>query len=156
MKRSRGYYWTIFNESPEVAYWNGDMWAVCGININACDIHDEDMHKIYEARLPFPEEKTEQEPSPDRGLPVKVMLRKITTGVQKGDIIAVFPESLTLTEEVLTYMHLGQHGYASKELIEEDTKEARKSEDKYGDLLEELKRIGYSELLIVKDLEWSV
>ena len=68
----------------------------------------------------------------------KVIFRKF----KNGDIIALFPEEpFSYTSDLcMSYMHIGQHGAASLEIIFE-TKLAKPEE--YKDLKEELESLGY-------------
>ena len=69
----------------------------------------------------------------------KVIFRKF----KDGEVIAIFPDELydwINKDLVWSYMHIGQHGAASKSLAEE--KEAALPEE-YVDLQEELESIGY-------------
>lgn len=77
----------------------------------------------------------------------KVIFRKFK---DEGDIIALFPQELGDNDyysTCLSYQHLGQHGSASIALMC-DTVPA--IEEEYRNLLDELKSIGYDDLLIAK------
>ena len=67
----------------------------------------------------------------------KVVFRKF----KDGQVIALFPE-LPWDEmgNIVSYMHIGQHGAASRAIVL-DTKLAKPKE--YAGLLEELRSIGY-------------
>ena len=69
-----------------------------------------------------------------------VIFRKFTGG---ADIIAMFPElpGTNCFGTCLSYQHVGQHGAASVDLSH--CTESAKPEE-YGDLLEELRRLGYT------------
>lgn len=74
----------------------------------------------------------------------KVIFRKW----QDGQIIALFPEILADSRmNMLSYMHMGQHGAAAYDLLLNCTKLA--TENEYSDLLSELESTGY-DLQIVK------
>jgi len=69
----------------------------------------------------------------------KVIFRKFSD----GEVIAIFPNELydwINKDLVMSYMHIGQHGAASKSLAEE--KEIALPEE-YANLQEELESIGY-------------
>jgi len=69
----------------------------------------------------------------------KVIFRKF----KDGEVIAIFPNELydwINKDLVWSYMHIGQHGAASKSLAEE--KEIALPEE-YANLQEELESIGY-------------
>ena len=73
---------------------------------------------------------------------IKVVFRKFSD----GEVIALFPE-LAWDEHgnVTSYMHVGQHGAASRDIVQ-CTKPATPEE--YSSLLEELKEIGYKDLKV--------
>ncbi len=58
----------------------------------------------------------------------------------EGDVIALFPEIEDTGIYIQSYMHVGQHGGASPDLI--DDLDKAKS-DEYSSLKSELERIGY-------------
>ncbi len=66
-----------------------------------------------------------------------------------GDVIALFAQEPATADgwECMSYMHVGQHGAASTQIIS-DTKAATKEE--YAPLLSELQRIGYTDLKVCK------
>ena len=64
-----------------------------------------------------------------------------------GDIIAFFPELKVNYGNIMSYMHIGQHGEASYSFYS-DLKNA--DENEYNFLLEELKRIYDDCILVVK------
>ena len=74
---------------------------------------------------------------------IKVIFRK----ADNGEIIAFFPESSANFGNILSYMHMGQHGEASYEFYQ-STKKA--DEEEYQALLKELKGIYNDCELIVK------
>lgn len=61
-----------------------------------------------------------------------------------GEVIAIFPTIFPVpensTKEVISYMHVGQHGVASESLVNELEKA---SEEEYTPLKNELENIGY-------------
>ena len=59
---------------------------------------------------------------------------------KEGDVIALLPDSDANPGMIRSYMHIGQHGEASKDIVS-ITKLATPAE--YADLLAELKSIGY-------------
>ena len=70
-----------------------------------------------------------------------VTFRKFTD----GDVIALFPKLLTGQDNqgnqfIMSYMHIGQHGDASDDLIDELSPETA---NEYSDLKTELTSIGY-------------
>ncbi len=67
-----------------------------------------------------------------------------------GDVIALFPLIAvdTLGYNCQSYMHIGQHGGANPQIVVSQTKLA--TPNQYEDLLEELKRIGYENLKVIK------
>ena len=77
-------------------------------------------------------------------VPTKVKFRKWS---EDGDVIALFPE---LDHEsgnanpgnIMSYMHVGQHGEATETLLTTDELVDATPEE-YADLLAELKMIGY-------------
>ena len=76
--------------------------------------------------------------------PTKVVFRKWK---EDGDIIALFPEQDHKSGNanpgnIMSYMHVGQHGEASVELLKDD-RLTRALPSEYADLLRELKMIGY-------------
>lgn len=74
---------------------------------------------------------------------VKVIFRKN----KDGDVIAFLPELRVNHGNIMSYMHIGQHGEASYQFYTE-TKNANKAE--YSSLLEELKGIYDDCILVVK------
>lgn len=74
---------------------------------------------------------------------VKVIFRKN----KEGDVIAFLPELRVNKGNIMSYMHIGQHGEASYQFYAE-TKKANETE--YNSLLEELKRIYDDCILVVK------
>lgn len=70
----------------------------------------------------------------------KVIFRKFSD----GDVIALFPElpgDLNPYRTCESYMHVGQHGAASVELVDNTTPA---NPEEYADLLEEIESIGYN------------
>ena len=74
---------------------------------------------------------------------VKVIFRK----TKDGEIIAFLPEASANFGNILSYMHVGQHGEASYEFYK-DTKKA--TEKEYKTLLKELQSIYNDCILVVK------
>lgn len=80
---------------------------------------------------------------------INVVFRKF----ENGEVIAIFPTNFPVsqnsTNEVLSYMHMGQHAMASERLVNELEKA---SETEYKPLLDELHAIGYnvSEINVLK------
>lgn len=74
----------------------------------------------------------------------KVVFRKFSD----GDIIALLPNSLDTNYTIASYMHVGQHSGADYDHVISKTKPAKESE--YADLLNELVRVGYTNLRIMK------
>ena len=74
---------------------------------------------------------------------VKVIFRKD----KNGNVIAFLPELRVNRGNIMSYMHIGQHGEASYQFYAE-TKRA--SETEYNPLLDELKRIYDDCILVVK------
>ena len=74
---------------------------------------------------------------------VKVIFRKD----KHNDVIAFFPEARVNYGNIMSYMHIGQHGEASYQFYTE-TKKA--SETEYNSLLDELKRIYDDCILVVR------
>ena len=74
---------------------------------------------------------------------LKVIFRK----TKDGEIVAFFPEASANFGNILSYMHIGQHGEASLEFYQEIK---RATEAEYKPLLEELKSIYDDYELIVK------
>jgi len=71
------------------------------------------------------------------------------------EVIAVLDTSPMTGGLLDSYMHIGQHGPVSIEALKEDCElidEKEKPIDIYGDLFEELKSIGYEDL--VRDNKW--
>ena len=66
----------------------------------------------------------------------KVVFRKF----KNGEVIALFPELKEHGGNILSYMHVGQHGAASTAIVN-DTTPATAQE--FGPLFIELERIGY-------------
>jgi len=66
----------------------------------------------------------------------KVIFRKF----KNGEIIALFPELKEGRGLILSYMHIGQHGGASPEIVR-DTKPATR--EQFAPLYNELTAIGY-------------
>ena len=72
-----------------------------------------------------------------------------------GDVIALFP---TLVGDMSpytcnSYEHVGQHGSADPQEVVWATKPAKPAE--YADLLEELKSIGYDDLVVYQKLQYK-
>lgn len=68
----------------------------------------------------------------------KVVFRKFP----EGDVIALFPdEAYDWHGNIMSYLHIGQHGGASPDLLDE-LENATESE--YSDLFSELESIGYN------------
>lgn len=74
---------------------------------------------------------------------VKVIFRK----TKDGEIIAFFPEASANFGNILSYMHIGQHGEASHDFYM-STKKATETE--YKTLLNELQSIYNDYILVVK------
>lgn len=74
---------------------------------------------------------------------VKVIFRKD----KKGNVIAFLPELRANKGNIMSYMHVGQHGEASYQFYTETRKA---SETEYKLLLEELKRIYDDCILVIK------
>lgn len=75
----------------------------------------------------------------------EVMFRKF----RDGDIIALFPyEIFNFRGNVMSYMHVGQHGEAAYEDAIMGSTPA--TEEEYADLKKELENIGYNLKLIKK------
>lgn len=74
---------------------------------------------------------------------LKVIFKKC----DNGEIVAFFPELKVNYGNIMSYMHIGQHGEASY-LFYNNLKNANESE--YNSLLEELKRIYDDCILLVK------
>ena len=74
----------------------------------------------------------------------KVIFRKF----KNGEIVAIFPDESWGYGLVTSYMHVGQHSEADYNHIVSVTKLATKSE--YAPLLKELRRIGYTNLRVMK------
>lgn len=74
----------------------------------------------------------------------KVIFRKF----KDGEIIALLPDEKWNDGLVCSYMHVGQHCSAVYRHILSVTKLATKSE--YAPLLKELRRIGYTNLRVMK------
>lgn len=70
----------------------------------------------------------------------------------EGDVIALFPyEVADPSGNIMSYMHIGQHGAASPELVQE-LEDATPAE--YGNLQKELERIGYElDIVDAKEVE---
>ena len=75
----------------------------------------------------------------------KVIFRKF----KNGEVIALFPQEPATRDgwECMSYMHVGQHGSADPNIVH-DTKAAMPYE--YADLYNELKSIGYDDLVVCK------
>jgi len=79
-----------------------------------------------------------------------VIFRKVKIGGFKGDLIAVFPETMEgyVHDLVMCYERVGQHGSASWDWVTTQTEKA--SPDEYKNLLRHLVfDIGYDNLKIV-------
>lgn len=74
---------------------------------------------------------------------IKVIFRKN----KDGDIIAFFPETHAIYGNIMTYMHIGQHGEGSYEFY---TTTEKANEEEYKDLLSELRQIYNDCKLVVK------
>lgn len=75
----------------------------------------------------------------------KVIFRKF----RDGDVIALFPEipADILGHNCQSYMHVGQHGAADPHL---SGRTAPATPEEYADLMNELTRIGYDGLVVVR------
>jgi len=80
----------------------------------------------------------------------KVIFRKWND----GDVIALFPEIAVdmIGYNCQSYIHVGQHGAASPDIVTSDTKPA--SPDEYKPLYDELIRLGY-DLKVIKRFRYS-
>ena len=82
----------------------------------------------------------------------QVVFRKFTSGIAKGEIIALFPNEPWAdpkdTHYVASYMHVGQHSGAIYTHVIGMSKAA--TEKEYKPLYDELVRIGYDNLEIRK------
>lgn len=78
------------------------------------------------------------------------MTRVVFRRYPDGQLIALFPDIPWSGQrsETTSYMHIGQHGAADYSHVVATTKPA--TEGEYGDLLAELKAIGYDDLCIVQ------
>ena len=65
----------------------------------------------------------------------------------KKELVALFPSEKENDNCILSYQHVGQHGAASYSLMR--CKKATKEE--YVSLLQELKNIGYDDLIIMNE-----
>lgn len=74
---------------------------------------------------------------------LKVIFKKC----EDGEVIAFFPELKVNYGNIMSYMHIGQHGEASYSFYSE-LKNA--TEKEYSSLLEELKRIYNDCILVIK------
>lgn len=66
--------------------------------------------------------------------------------IEDDDIIAVFPEQPYLNYDdgcVVSYMHNGQHGAATREIGDDPTLVSLATEGEYASLKKELESIGY-------------
>lgn len=75
----------------------------------------------------------------------KVIFRKWK---EDGDIIALFPElnhanGAANRGNIMSYMHVGQHGEASESLLRERSRLVTATEEEAADLKAELESIGY-------------
>lgn len=78
----------------------------------------------------------------------KVIFRKYKRGVGKGEIIALFP-FIEWSDGICTsYMHIGQHSGADYQHVMSLTEPATEAE--YKPLYDELVRIGYGDMQIMK------
>lgn len=68
-------------------------------------------------------------------------IRVIFRAFKSGEIIALFPDIKQGNGLILSYMHIGQHGGASPNIVS-DTKPA--TPEQFAPLLNELTGIGYS------------
>jgi len=85
---------------------------------------------------------------------MQVIFRKITTGESVGEIIAAFPKWIEYQDgSMQSYMHNGQHGPCSIGFLNSDTVTSYSPIDKHGDLMIELKNIGYIDLEEVFEFE---
>lgn len=79
----------------------------------------------------------------------RTMTKVIFRVLRNGEVIALFPQEPATLDGWLcvSYMHVGQHGSADP-IIVNDTKPAMPCE--YADLYNELKSIGYDDLVVCK------
>lgn len=78
-------------------------------------------------------------------LTTKIVFRKWK---EDGSIIALFPElnyanGAANRGNIMSYMHVGQHGEASESLLRERGRLVTATKEESADLLAELKSIGY-------------
>ncbi len=79
---------------------------------------------------------------------VKVIFRKCKNEyMNEYEVIAFLPETPACYGNIMSYMHIGQHGEASMEFYQATKKTAP---EEYADLLEELKRVYHDCELVVK------
>lgn len=72
----------------------------------------------------------------------KVITKVLFRVFPEGDVIALFPDEIADSENnIMSYQHIGQHGAASIDLIDE-LRPAEPNECR--DLASELERIGYN------------
>jgi len=71
-----------------------------------------------------------------------------------GEVIALFPTLVGTMNPYtcMSYLHIGQHGSTDLQEVVWVTKPAKPAE--YADLLEELKSIGYDDLVIYQKLQY--
>lgn len=80
-------------------------------------------------------------------LTTKIVFRKWK---EDGSIIALFPDlnysnGYANFGNIMSYMHVGQHGEASESLLRERSRLVSATKEESADLLAELKRIGYAQ-----------
>lgn len=51
MSREVGYYWVLLEKSEEVAYWNGEEWIICGLEMKSNLFTDDHMKYICEEKI---------------------------------------------------------------------------------------------------------
>lgn len=77
--------------------------------------------------------------------PIKVVFRKID-----DDVVALFPTNVAYGDgSIESYMHVGQHGPADRNAVEELEPA---TPEEYADLLAELKSVGYDNLIIEESM----
>ena len=81
--------------------------------------------------------------------PTRVFFRVwLESDYAEGDVIALFPDERN-GNMIMSYEHTGQHGEAHKDLMtDKKLRDARPNE--YRDLLKELARVGYDNLVVMK------
>jgi len=108
--RKVGYYWVWYDKSKEVAYWNGDEWVLCGIDLHSNEFTDDSMKGIYEDIISF-----DDDPLRSKGDFMKAVssmdnrVKEIDSAIPVSISKALLELSIDPNMHVMVYWKTGNH-----------------------------------------------